>query len=97
MTATIPVIYIFFLLNLYRLKTKHRRATYNMSFRPDHVYKVSLANSSNKQAFLAEYMAKVNTTVQYAEGDSDYKICTGACRSTQTTPTDVIADDTEYM
>ena len=58
---------------------------------------ISLANSSNKQAFLAEYMAKVNTTVQYAEGDSDYKICTGACRSAQATPTGATADDTEYM
>ena len=62
------------------------------------MYKVFLANSSNKQAsinLLAEYMAKVDTTVQHAEGDSDYKICTVACRSAQAKPTGVIADDTD--
>ena len=38
-------------------------------------------------------MAKVDTTVQHAKGDSDYKICTVACRSAQAKPTGVIADD----
>ena len=28
-------------------------------------------------------MANVDITVQHAEGDSDYKICTVACRSAQ--------------
>ena len=67
---------------------------------PDHVYKVFLANSSNKQALiklLAEYMANVDITVQHAEGDSDYKICTVACRSAQAKPTGVIADDTDIF
>ena len=64
------------------------------------MYKVFLANSSNKQAsinLLAEYMAKVDTTVQHAEGDSDYKICTVACRSAQAKPTGVIADNTDIF
>ena len=42
------------------------------------MYKAFLANSSNNQTLirlLAEYMANVDITVQYAEGDSDYKIC----------------------
>ena len=42
-------------------------------------------------------MAKVDTTVQHAEGDSDYKICTVACRSAQAKPTGVIADDTDIF
>ena len=64
------------------------------------MYKDVLANSSDKQAsisLLAEYMAKVDTTVQHAEGDSDYKICTVACRSAQAKPTGVIADDTDFF
>ena len=42
-------------------------------------------------------MAKVDTTVQHAEGDSDYKICTVACRSAQAKPTGVIADNTDIF
>ena len=33
MAAIKPVIYDFFLINRYHLRTKHRRATYNISFR----------------------------------------------------------------
>ena len=54
-------------------------------------------SSSNKQALinlLAEYMANVDITVQHAEGDSDYKICTVACKSAQA---GVIADDTDIF
>ena len=50
---------------------------------PDNEYKAFLANWSNKQALinlLGEYMANVDITVQHAEGDSDYMICTVACR-----------------
>ena len=36
-------------------------------------------------------MANVDITVQHADSDSDYKICTVACRSAQA---GVIADDT---
>ena len=39
-------------------------------------------------------MANVDITVQHAEGDSDYKICTVACRSAQA---GVIADDTDIF
>ena len=42
-------------------------------------------------------MANVDITVQHAEGDSDYKICTVACRSAQAKPTVVIADDTDIF
>ena len=45
---------------------------------PDHEYKAFLASSSNKEALiklLAEYMAKVDITVQHAESDPDYNIC----------------------
>ena len=65
---------------------------------PDHEYKAFLANSSNKQALinhLVEYMANVDITVQHAEGDSEYKICTVACRSAQADC--VIADDTDIF
>ena len=64
------------------------------------MYKVFRAISSNKQAsinLLVEYMAKVDTTVQHAKGDSDYEICTVACRSAQANPTGVIADDTDIF
>ena len=39
-------------------------------------------------------MANVDITVQHAEGDPDYKICTVACRSAQA---GVIADDTDIF
>ena len=39
-------------------------------------------------------MANVDITVQHAEGDSDYKICTVACRSAQA---GVIADYTDIF
>ena len=39
-------------------------------------------------------MANVDFTVQHAEGDSDYKICTVASRSAQA---GVIADDTDIF
>ena len=39
-------------------------------------------------------MANVDITVQHAEGDSDYKICTVTCRSAQA---GVIADDTDIF
>ena len=39
-------------------------------------------------------MANVDITVQHAEGDSDYKICTVVCRSAQA---GVIADDTDIF
>ena len=39
-------------------------------------------------------MANVDITVQHAEADSDYKICTVVCRSTQA---GVIADDTDIF
>ena len=32
MAAIKPVIYVFFLINRYHFRTKHRTATYNMSF-----------------------------------------------------------------
>ena len=38
-------------------------------------------------------MANVDITVQHAEGDSDYKICTVACRS----QAGVIADDMDIF
>ena len=63
----------------------------------DHQYKAFLANSSNKQALIylfAEYMANVDITVHHAEGDSDYKICTVACRSAKA---GVIAYDTDIF
>ena len=56
--------------------------------------------SSNEQALinlLGEYMVNVDITVQHAEGDSDYKICslpTVACRSAQA---GVIADYTDIF
>ena len=39
-------------------------------------------------------MANVDITVQHAEGDSDYKICTVACRAAQA---GVIANDTDIF
>ena len=42
-------------------------------------------------------MANVDITVQHAEGDSDYKICTVACRSAQAKPTGVITDGTDIF
>ena len=81
------------------LKTKHIIAEWEIMLlsQPDHEYKTFLANSSNEQALinlLGAYMANVDITVQQAEGDSDYKICTVACRSAQT---GVIADYTDIF
>ena len=42
-------------------------------------------------------MANVDNTVQHAEGDSDYTICTVACRSAQAKPTGVIAVDKDIF
>ena len=39
-------------------------------------------------------MANVDITVQHAEGDSDYKICTVACRTARA---GVIADDPDIF
>ena len=42
-------------------------------------------------------MANLDIAVLHAESDSDYKICTVACRSAQTKTTGVIADDTDIF
>ena len=42
-------------------------------------------------------MANVDITVHHTEGDSDYKICTVACKSAQAKPTGVMADDTDIF
>ena len=87
------------------LKTKHIIVEWEIMcisisicrIEPDHAYKAFLASSPNKQVsnLLGKYMINVDTTVQRAEGDSDYKICTVACRSAQAKPTDDIEDDTD--
>ena len=62
--------------------------------------KAFLANESNKQAFinlLAEYLAMAGVTVEHAEGDADYKICTVACLSAITKPTAVVAEDSDVF
>ena len=42
-------------------------------------------------------MANVDITVEHSEGDSNYKICTVACRSAQAKPTGLVADDTDIF
>ena len=62
----------------------------------DEVHNRRMENDVGAPVSVSQYMAKCRH-YSPAEGDSDYKICTVACRSAQTKPTGVIANDTDIF
>ena len=62
----------------------------------DEVHKRRMENYVGAPVSVSQYMAKWRH-YSPAEGDSNYKICTVACRSAQTKPTGVNAKDTDIF